>query len=150
MKEKIYLASPWFNDEQAEREERVKNKLRELGYDVYSPKENGVLKSNATKLDRHKIFIDNIRNIIFSDIIFAITDGKDIGTIWEAGFAFGYTYIEEFNKDKTIVYYCESLNGGKFNVMLAESADVVITDFKDLDNLDKLIREGKDYVGNVE
>ena len=98
-----------------------------------------------------KIFIDNIKNIISSDIIFAITDGKDIGTIWEAGFAFGYTYIiEEYKKDKIIVYYCESLNGGKFNIMLAESADVVLTEFKELDNLDELIRKGKDYAGDVE
>ena len=51
MKEKIYLASPWFNDEQAERENRIKEKLREIGFDVYSPRENGVLKLNATKED---------------------------------------------------------------------------------------------------
>ena len=29
---KVYFASPWFNPEQAEREERVKNRLRELGF----------------------------------------------------------------------------------------------------------------------
>lgn len=151
MKEKIYLASPWFNDEQAEREERIKNKLRKIGFNVYSPRENGVLKPSATKEDRIKIFNDNIKNIVNCDILFAITDGKDIGTIWEAGFACGFNFAsyERTNKMK-IIYYCESLNDGKFNVMLAESADVVLTEFKELDNLDELIRKGKDYAGDVE
>ena len=37
---KVYFASPWFNPDQAEREERVKGRLRELGFNVWSPKEN--------------------------------------------------------------------------------------------------------------
>ena len=39
---KIYFASPWFTPEQEEREERLKAKLRSLGFDVHSPKEEAV------------------------------------------------------------------------------------------------------------
>lgn len=149
MKSKIYLASPWFNDEQLEREERVKNKLRQLGFEVWSPKENCICPPDASEQLREKVFLDNCLSIQKCDIIFAITDGKDMGTIWEAGYACGINAITNLIKKK-IVYYCESLNGGKFNLMLANSADVVITNFNDLDKLDNLLSKGKKYVGEIE
>lgn len=85
----VYFASPWFTDEQAEREDRVKGKLRELGFDVWSPKDNCVCHPNADNETRRKVFLDNCKGIENSDVLFAITDGKDMGTIWEAGYAVG-------------------------------------------------------------
>ena len=72
---KIYFASPWFNPDQAEREERVKGRLRELGFDVWSPKDNCVCSPSADEETRQKVFSDNIYNIETCDILFAITDG---------------------------------------------------------------------------
>ena len=104
---KVYFASPWFNDDQAEREERVKGKLRELGFNVWSPKDNCVCSRIADEEMRKKVFSDNVENIKSCDTIFAITDGKDMGTIWETGFANGYnagisepllTFIVERNR----------------------------------------------------
>lgn len=150
---KIYFASPWFNKEQAEREERVKTKLRQLGFEVWSPKENCVCPPNATKEQRQKVFTDNVKGIKSSDVIFAITDGKDMGTIWEAGFACGYnSNVSEKDKIK-VVYYCETLGvNGEFNLMLAQSGNIVLTNFEDLDRLPKLIKEGVnlEYAGNIE
>ena len=45
--------------------------------------------------------------------VFAVTDGKDMGTIWEAGYAYGI--------DKPVLYYAETLGNNQFNLMLAES-----------------------------
>ena len=53
---KVYFASPWFNPEQAEREDRVKAKLRELGFNVWSPKENSSLSPITDPVIREKIF----------------------------------------------------------------------------------------------
>lgn len=150
---KVYFASPWFNPEQAEREDRVKKKLRELGFNVWSPKDNCVCSPIADKEMRKKVFSDNCKNIEDCDILFAITDGKDMGTIWEAGYACGLNTGYIVGKHIKIVYYCETLGpNGQFNLMLAQSGDVVITKFEDLDRLPDLIREGKGfaYVGIVE
>lgn len=153
---KVYFASPWFNSEQAEREERVKGKLRELGFNVWSPKDNCVCSPIADEEMRKRVFSDNIENIKSCDIIFVITDGKDMGTIWEAGFANGYNAgmedSETFRPIK-IVYYCETIGpNGQFNLMLAQSGDIVITKFEDLDKLPELIDngEGLAYAGIVE
>ena len=151
---KVYFASPWFNPDQAEREERVKGRLRELGFDVWSPKENSSLSPITDPVIREKIFLANVEHIKSCDIIFAITDGKDMGTIWEAGYAYG---LNERNlavgyDPIKIVYYCETLGNGQFNLMLAQSGDIVITKFDDLDKLPELIEknEGLAYVGIVE
>ncbi|MEE1303197.1 MAG: nucleoside 2-deoxyribosyltransferase [Bacteroidales bacterium] len=151
---KVYFASPWFNPDQAERENRVKNKLRELGFNVWSPKDNCVCSPIADEEMRKNVFSDNVYNIETSDIIFAITDGKDMGTIWEAGFACGINYMLIPNSHPIkVIYYCETLGpNGQFNLMLAQSGDIVVTKFEDLDKLPDLIREGEGlaYAGIVE
>lgn len=151
---KVYFASPWFNPDQAEREERVKNKLRSMGFNVWSPKDNCVCSPIADEEMRQKVFGDNVYNIETCDILFAITDGKDMGTIWEAGFANGINYmLKSTDRRIIIVYYCETLGyNGQFNLMLAQSGDIVITKFEDLNKLTDLIREGEGlaYAGIVE
>lgn len=109
----FYLASPFFNEQQIEREEYVKKILRNSGYSVYSPRENGILTPDATDEVRTKIFTENCEAIQRSDKVLAITDGKDIGTIWEAGYAYGI--------GKKVVYYAETLGDNPFNVMLGKS-----------------------------
>lgn len=151
---KIYFASPWFTPEQEEREERLKAKLRSLGFDVWSPKENAICGTFSDKETRSKIFNGNVDNIADADIVFAVTDGKDMGTIWEAGYAYGFNAACELTGAPKIiiVYYCETLGDGKFNLMLAESGDIVITKFEDVDKIPALLEsgEGYDYVGKIE
>ena len=120
----FYLASPFFKDSQIQREEIVKTLLREHGYKVYSPKENGVLTPDATDEVRTKIFKENCEAIQKSHRILAITDEKDIGTIWEAGYAYGI--------GKEIVYYAETLGNNPFNVMLGKSGIGIFTKYNDL------------------
>lgn len=148
---RIYFASPWFTPEQEEREERLKAKLRELGFNVWSPKESCICPPDASNELRKKTFNDNCESIKASDIIFAVTDGKDMGTIWEAGYANGLN-ATDVRKPIVIVYYCETLGDGKFNLMLANSGDIIITKFEDLDKLPDLIASGKGmaYAGKIE
>lgn len=120
----FYLASPFFKDSQIQREEAVKNALRNEGYTVYSPRENGVLTPDATDEVRTKIFKENCEAIQKSHRILAITDEKDIGTIWEAGYAYGI--------GKEVVYYAETLGDNPFNVMLGKSGIGIFTRYSDL------------------
>ena len=120
----FYLASPFFKDSQIQREEAVKNALRNEGYTVYSPRENGILTPDATDEVRTKIFKENCEAIQKSHRILAITDEKDIGTIWEAGYAYGI--------GKEVVYYAETLGNNPFNVMLGKSGIGIFTKYKDL------------------
>lgn len=120
----FYLASPFFKDSQIRREEAVKNALRKEGYTVYSPRENGILTPDATDEVRTKIFKENCEAIQKSHRILAITDEKDIGTIWEAGYAYGI--------GKEVVYYAETLGNNPFNVMLGKSGIGIFTKYNDL------------------
>ena len=120
----FYLASPFFKDTQIQREEAVKNSLRYNGYTVYSPRENGILTPDATDEVRTKIFKENCEAIQKSHRILAITDEKDIGTIWEAGYAYGI--------GKEVVYYAETLGDNPFNVMLGKSGIGIFTKYNDL------------------
>lgn len=120
----FYLASPFFKDSQIQREKAVKNALRYEGYTVYSPRENGILTPDATDEVRTKIFKENCEAIQKSHRILAITDEKDIGTIWEAGYAYGL--------GKEVVYYAETLGDNPFNVMLGKSGIGIFTKYNDL------------------
>lgn len=143
---KLYFASPFFNPEQVEREERMKKHLRDLGFEVFSPKENTFLPPNASVEDQKSTFADNLRGIDEADAVFAITDGKDMGTIWEAGYAYG--------KNVPIIYFAETLGNGQFNLMLARSARLVYQSQNDVnrEEIIQAIEDGmsKDYEGQIE
>ena len=140
---KLYLAAPWFNNEQQERQYRIKKKLRALDFEVFSPKEaSNISGTNSDDDLRASTFQLNLFEIEASDYLFAITNGKDMGTIFECGYAFA--------KGKKIIYFAEGLDG-PFNLMLAESAYIILTKFDELNDLEKLIKEGGNkYAGVIE
>ena len=115
----FYFASPFFTPEQIEREERMKKHLRSFGFRVFSPKEACNLGAKASQSSRKEVFESNCNAIRKSRIVFAVTDGKDMGTIWEAGFAYGI--------NKPVVYFAETLGDNPFNLMLAQSGLDVFT-----------------------
>lgn len=130
----FYLASPFFNDEQRERMALVLDTLRDRGYVVYAPFEHGIVAAEEDSDTIYKTFMSNVEAIQSSHRVLAITDGKDMGTIWEAGYAYGI--------GKPVVYYAETLGKNPFNLMLSESGVGI---FKSYDAL----REAADS-GNFE
>lgn len=120
----FYLASPFFNEEQIKRENEVKNLLRANGYEVYAPMEHGVVGSLADHGTVKATFDSNVQAINESRKVIAITDGKDMGTIWEAGYAYGI--------NKPVVYVALTLGDKPFNIMLSESG---IGIYKDMTKL---------------
>ena len=168
MGKKIYFAGPWFTAAQAEREQRLINKLRDLGFDVFSPRESSnITGSFADPSVQKATFEGNIVNIDDCDILFAVTDGKmgvctepdqdgrpmsaiDAGTMVECGYA--YCLRRKSGKAPIIVYYAETLGNRGFNLMLAQSADIVITSYDDMDKLPAQIENSEKtiYTGLIE
>lgn len=115
---KVYIASPFFNEEQLERVEFIEKTLNSYNFDYFSPRRDTYVKPDSTYAERQIAFRDNLRGIEDADFIIAVTDGKDVGTMFEAGYA--------FNECTPILYFAETLGDKPFNLMLAMSADVGI------------------------
>lgn len=87
---KVYLASPFFNPRQVEKLHIVEKLLEtDLKLKVYSPSRDGIKLDikTSTYEDRLATFNDNVKNIDNADIVVAIVDELDTGTLWEVGYA---------------------------------------------------------------
>lgn len=134
---KIYLASGWFNPTQAEELTRLEEICDSRKWiDLASPRRIFVCPPDAPKETQDATFDGNLHHIKTADFLIVNTRDKDIGTIWEAGFAFA--------NEVPIVYFCAGLPAGaKFNLMLARSGVKVCTSFEELENyLDRCFEEG--------
>ena len=133
---KIYLASGWFNPVQAEELSRLETIFDERSeyFDLASPRRMFVCPPSASKDVQISTFKGNLHHIETADFLLVNTRDKDIGTIWEAGYAYA--------NSKPIVYFCAGLpEGAKFNLMLARSGIKVCTNFNQLeDYLDRTIQ----------
>lgn len=121
----IYLAGPWFSDDQSERLDYVHNQLVKAGYDVFFPKDHPASPDSSVDWCK-QVFKGNTDHIDEAKTVLAITNGKDMGTIFEAGYAYA--------KNKPIVYFAEGLNG-PFNLMLAQSGVKVIKSREELEDV---------------
>ena len=132
---KIYLASGWFNPTQAEELSRLENIFdqRKDFFELASPRRIFVCPPNAPQSVQDDTFKGNLHHIYTADFLLVNTRDKDIGTIWEAGYAYAH--------QKPIIYFCAGLpEGAKFNLMLAKSGIKVCTSFEELeDYLDRVI-----------
>lgn len=90
---KIYLASPFFNEEELAIYRKVIKSLRSVGYDVYVPQEHDI--PNAWDMPNNewasKVFSEDVVAINECDVVMVLNHGmySDSGTAWEAGYAFG-------------------------------------------------------------
>ena len=136
---KIYLASGWFNPIQAEELTNLESIFdsRSDYFKLASPRRIFVCPPNAPKEVQDETFSGNLHHIETADFLLVNTRDKDIGTIWEAGYAYAFK--------KPIVYFCAGLpQGAKFNLMLARSGIKVCTSFSQLEEyLDRVISTGE-------
>lgn len=109
---RVYLAGGWFTPEQEEEHTRIYELIKD-DFHVFNPRLAGEVKDSSDEDFLQEILDGNIRHIEAADIVVMIYDGKDTGTIWEAGYAFGV--------GTPIIYYAEKLNGKPFNIMLAKT-----------------------------
>ena len=117
--QKIYVAGPFFNEEQVKIIETIEKLLGINEVEFYSPRHDGVLgemSPEEQKENRKRIFNLNCQKMDESNLMIACVDFKDTGTIWEMGYFFA--------SNKPLIMYARDLS--KINVMLAESAYSVV------------------------
>ena len=140
-----YIASGWFNENQARDLENIKQTLDELGVKYFSPKDEIVAKPDASPEEQEMIFKGNVDAITSGKFVVCNTRDKDLGTIFEAGFSYA--------SGVPIVYYAEGLTGN-FNLMLSRSGRAVATNVEELKQHVKGIMDNpkyeKEYIGFVE
>ena len=89
---KVYLASPFFNDEENKYYEEMIKILRDEGHDVFVPKEHEI--PNAWDLPNavwgESVFAVDILGIQKCDVVVVLNHGmySDSGTAWECGYAY--------------------------------------------------------------
>ena len=115
---KIYLASPWFKNNERVMYSQILNKMREQGHEVYAPIEHEI--SNAWDLSNaewgKQVFFADIQAIQECDEVWVLNFGmySDSGTAWECGYAYGIgktvrQLVYGFGEDKT--YSLMMING---------------------------------------
>ena len=88
----IYLASPWFKDNERVMYHQIINKMRSQGLEVYAPVEHEI--ENAWDLPNEvwgrKVFQADIEAIDKADEVWVLNFGmySDSGTAWECGYAY--------------------------------------------------------------
>lgn len=139
---KIYLASPFFNDQEVERMEKVRDILRNRGFEVFVPKENQHPEYEfGTKEWRKATFNGDVSEINKADIIVSVIcngNYEDGGTSWELGYAYALK--------KPVVAI--NVTGEILNLMIADSVHAYLSSYEaletyDFDKLDKIDFDGE-------
>jgi hypothetical protein len=130
----FYLAGPFFSPKQVEVVETLKALLEKYGHTVFSPMDECLCPPDA----------DDKRAIKKCDAILVITDGKDMGTIFEAGAAYQLQLSREDDQTEPrikpmIYYFAQTLGDKPFNLMLAQSGQGF---FKSYEELDQFLQTG--------
>lgn len=138
---KIYLASPFFNDEELKNVEKAEKILMSRGFDVFSPRLNEVRREEIQDLSdwSRQTFMNDRRFIDWADAVVMLYYGgySDSGTAWECGYAFGT------NKPVIVVHLGESSN-----LMVHEGSHSNIT-LDELENYDFNMMPAKPYIGKM-
>lgn len=108
---RVYLAGPFFTLAQLWLVEQAREQLDALGLDVFSPFHEVGHASASDVAEKDLAAIDNC------DILFAIADGLDSGTMYEIGHARA--------KGKAVVIYCENESSGSLKMM--QGAECIIS-----------------------
>jgi len=119
----IYIAGPFFNPEQVRIIEQIKTNLGLSVLKYFSPKDECMYTPGKTTPE--EVLDINLVALRKTDLTICVTDGKDPGTMFEAGWCYA--------KGIPIIYvWLGGEPGQKFNLVLAASGSVV-RDFKQLD-----------------
>lgn len=111
---KVYLAGPFFNEEQIERIEFIETLLETYDFDIFSPRQASLIKPGCSQEEMMKTFEGNVTHIDNADFVLAVLDGNDAGTMFECGYAYA--------KNIPVMYFNETRPEDKGpNLMLALS-----------------------------
>ena len=78
-----------------------------------------------------RVTTDNAAAVADADVVVAITDEKDLGTIFELGYAAALREVD-FGNDLRLIAVALDLGDRPFNVMLTQAVDSVATSIDEL------------------
>ena len=111
---KVYIAAPFFNEEQLDVVRKIELLLESNGINFFSPRSEGILKDlnvEQRKLEMGRLFRSNVDHMDWCTHCVAVVDDYDTGTVWEMG----YLYATH----KKLITFSACYHG--INVMLNES-----------------------------
>lgn len=127
---KIYLASPFFNDAEVERMEKVRDILRAKGLEVFVPNEHQNPELEFGSIEWRKATFENdVKHIDWCDLVVSIISNgnyDDSGTAWELGYAYA--------TGKPVILV--NVTGETINLMIADSLHALITSYDELEAYD--------------
>lgn len=129
VKKKVYLASPFFKDEELLDMIKVLGGLRNKGLEVFAPFENQNKELNFGSEEwREATFKSDVEAIEESDVVVAIVGGNymDSGTAWEIGYAYA--------KEKPVIIV--NPHGETVNLMISDSLHAYLESLEELENYD--------------
>lgn len=122
---KIYLASPFFNDEELKNVKKAEEILMKRGFQVFSPRLNEVRNDENTQsaLWSKETFMNDKRFIDWADAVVMLYYGgySDSGTAWECGYAYGThtpVVVVHFGNDSNLMVH----EGSHSNIQLEDLA----------------------------
>ena len=125
-KKYIYLAGPFFNDEELKNVELAESVLEKKGYQFFSPRRQSYDSEPGTKEWAYDIFETDRSQIENADVVVALYYGNDSdsGTAWECGYAaaIGKPIVLVHAKrdgDSNLMMHC----GATTNIYLDQLAD---------------------------
>ena len=127
---KVYLASPFFDDAEIERMEKVRDILRAKGLDVFVPNEHQNKHLEFGSLEWRKATFDSdVNGIDTADVVVAVLckgNFDDSGTAWEVGYSYA----------KGIPVVVVNITGETINLMIADSLHALVTSYEELETYD--------------
>ena len=103
IRRRVYLAGPFFDLAQVWMVEQARNNLHEMGLRVFSPYHDVGLGS------ADDVVAQDLQAIVDCDLMLAITDGLDAGTVYEIGYARAL--------NKPVIVYSERHKGESLKMM---------------------------------
>jgi nucleoside 2-deoxyribosyltransferase len=112
----IYIAGPFFNPQQITVINNIRFVIEDLCIEYFSPKDECMYTPGVTTPE--EVLNTNMDALNCTSLLVCVTDGKDPGTMFEAGWSYA--------KNIPIIYvWLTGAKGQKFNLMLGASGSVV-------------------------
>lgn len=139
---KIYLASPFFNDEELKHVAELEKALRDMGHTVFSPREAQLPEFPFGSFEwRTNVFRNDLNHIKWADVVIGIVKDNydDTGTAWELGAA----YI----LGKPVYLY--NPTGNIINLMITDSLHAYFESIEEIKTYDFAVAPAKPYMKEV-
>lgn len=145
-KKRIYLASPFFNEEGIKRVEFFEQLLRNLGFEVFSPCEQQHEELEIFSPEWRKATYQNdIDHLEACDVVVAIYTGNDTGTAMEIGYA--------IKQDKKVILFHEidavPEEEKGVNLMMSDSCIAFLTSYDEAVSYDWVNLPSNNWTGHI-